>query len=175
MTYEEFCKVPIGTVIIDDNGCSYIKGEWLLWPSNPSEPFSVIRHHKFLFDGFRNATEEETKAFFDALQTNSYKWNTETAQVEELPKAFDKLLDKAAKDYATIKITHTHGEIRSVEKYEAFKAGAKWMAEQGWKEEAIIKGSGDVVWLNYGLDLPIDLAKVFKDGDKVIVQIRKVE
>ena len=56
---------------------------------------------------------------------------------------------------------------------QCFKAGAKWMAEQGWHEEAKIKGSNDVVWLNYGVELPIDLAKFFKDGDKVIVQIRK--
>ena len=55
-----------------------------------------------------------------------------------------------------------------------FKAGAKWMAEQGWHEEAVIKGSEDVVWLTYNVELPIDLAKYFKDGDKVIVQIRKV-
>ena len=66
MTYEEFCKVPIGAVIIDDNGYDYIMGgDERLWPSNPNEPFSVIRHHKFSFEGFRNATEEETKAFFD--------------------------------------------------------------------------------------------------------------
>lgn len=55
----------------------------------------------------------------------------------------------------------------------AFKAGAEWMAGQGWHEEAVIKGSYDVVWLNYNVELPIDLAKYFKPGDKVVVQIRK--
>lgn len=58
---------------------------------------------------------------------------------------------------------------------DAFKAGAEWMAGQGWHEEAVIKGSDDVVWLNYNVELPIDLAKYFKVGDKVIVQIRKAK
>ena len=56
-----------------------------------------------------------------------------------------------------------------------YERGRKEMAEQGWHEEAIIKGSNDVVWLNYNVELPIDLAKYFKDGDKVIVQIRKAD
>ena len=56
-----------------------------------------------------------------------------------------------------------------------YERGRKEMAEQGWHEEAIIKGSNDVVWLNYNVELPIDLAKYFKAGDKVIVQIRKAD
>ena len=97
---------------------------------------------------------------------------------------YGKGLDEAAEEYTDNPNNYatwtehfgafdTVDDIALVEK--AFKAGAKWMAEQGWHEEAVIKGSEDVVWLNYGVELPIDLAKYFKDGDKVIVQIRKKE
>ena len=87
-------------------------------------------------------------------------------------------LDEAAEEYARQYTENDNGnggddwedDIRIT-----FEAGAKWMAERGWHEEAIIKGSNDVVWLNYNVELPIDLAKFFKDGDKVIVQIRKKE
>ena len=87
-------------------------------------------------------------------------------------------LDGAAKEYARQYTENDNGnggddwedDIRIT-----FEAGAKWMAERGWHEEAIIKGSNDVVWLNYNVELPIDLAKYFKDGDKVIVQIRKAD
>ena len=77
-------------------------------------------------------------------------------------------LDEAAEEYA-------NDEMMSGLAERAFKAGAKWMAERGWHEEAVIKGSNDIVWLNYNVELPIDLAKYFKDGDKVIVQVRKKE
>ena len=58
---------------------------------------------------------------------------------------------------------------------EGMKAGAKWMAEQGVSEDAVIEGFGDVAIVNYSYDVNLSelLADKFADGDKVIVQIRK--
>ena len=65
MTYEEFGNLVNGKVIINDKGWAYVMTEAeLLYPDNPSEPFSIIRHHKFPYDGYRMATEEETANFF---------------------------------------------------------------------------------------------------------------
>lgn len=48
----------------------------------------------------------------------------------------------------------------------AFKAGAEWMAQQGYIEEGIARPDDCEIWVNLtGTDI--------KDGDKVIVQIRK--
>ena len=47
-----------------------------------------------------------------------------------------------------------------------FKAGAKWMAEQGYTQEGIARPDDDEIWVNMkNTDI--------KDGDEVIVQIRK--
>ena len=47
-----------------------------------------------------------------------------------------------------------------------FKAGAKWMAKQGYTQEGIARPDDDEIWVNIK-DTDI------KDGDEVIVQIRK--
>lgn len=187
MTYEEFCKVPGGAVIIDDNGYDYIMGDERLWPSNPNEPFSVIRYHKFSFEGFRNATEEETKAFFDALQANGYKWNPETLQAEELPKEFDELLDKTAEEYGEENQVEYWSEAYNLHTSKedliaAFKAGVKWLAEQGIiYEDKIYPTSYENEPTEFCLDGGEEIRLLteavnkgtLKQGDKVTVQIRK--
>ena len=87
------------------------------------------------------------------------------AMLHEISLLEHKGLDEAAKDYATIKITHTHGEIRSVEKYEAFKAGAKWMVEQGVSMET----TDETEWS----DVDLFIHRNVTGG--TIVQIRKKE
>lgn len=85
-------------------------------------------------------------------------------------------LDEAAGAYAyeyTVNDNGNGGDDWEDDIKRTFIAAVGWLAEQGWHEEAVIKGSDDVVWLNYNVELPIDLAKYFKDGDKVVVQIRK--
>lgn len=86
----------------------------------------------------------------------------------DLDEAAEWIASDIAPDYPDISWDACYEKIK-----EGIKAGSEWMAGQGWHEEAAIKGSDDVVWLNYNVELPIDLAKYFKDGDKVIVQIRK--
>ena len=56
-----------------------------------------------------------------------------------------------------------------------FKAGAKWVAEQGYSQEEIVEDKS--IEAGYGV-LPgispiINLPDSFKPGDKVIIQIRK--
>lgn len=49
---------------------------------------------------------------------------------------------------------------------DAFKAGVKWLAGQGYIEEGIARPDDCEIWVNLtGTDI--------KDGDKVIVQVRK--
>ena len=80
-------------------------------------------------------------------------WFLEEAAEEYAPDFSDSIASKAAVD-----------AIR-----DAFKAGAKWMAEQGKTAEV-------GYWNQRGLSLRFDepLEKLgYKEGDKVIVQIRK--
>ena len=65
---------------------------------------------------------------------------------------------------------------------DAFKAGAKWMAEQGESHEGVVTDDGmfikfnDDKWVEMiALDPTLELKPPFKlkDGDKVIVQIRR--
>lgn len=50
--------------------------------------------------------------------------------------------------------------------YDAFKAGAEWMAGQGYTKEGIARPDDCEIWVNL-TDTDV------KDGDKVIVQVRK--
>ena len=58
---------------------------------------------------------------------------------------------------------------------DAFKAGAKWMAQQGFSQEETVENK--TLELGYdvlpGIDPIINLPNSFKPGDKVIVQVRK--
>lgn len=49
---------------------------------------------------------------------------------------------------------------------DAFKAGAEWMAGQGVTKEGVARPDDDEIWVNLkNTDI--------KDGDKIVVQIRK--
>lgn len=58
-------------------------------------------------------------------------------------------------------------EWREVKKLkDAFKAGAEWMTGQGYTREGVARPDDDEIWVNLkNTDI--------KDGDKVVVQIRK--
>lgn len=66
-----------------------------------------------------------------------------------------------SKDYAIASIAdYDHGCI------DGFKAGAEWMAGQGYTKEGIARPDDCEIWVNF-TDTDI------RDGDEVIVQIRK--
>lgn len=93
---------------------------------------------------------------------------------EEKPSLPDNL-DEAAEEYAWQKEEPlAEGERLSTcfnPRIEAFKAGGKWMAEQGYTTETII----DRTPMNgpIGICLHLHDSTGFKIDDKVIVQIRK--
>lgn len=79
-------------------------------------------------------------------------------------------LEDAAKEYADYNsrrwqedgdIYYDHSKIM-----DAFKAGAEWMAGQGYTKEGIARPDDCEIWVNL-TDTDI------RDGDKVIVQVRK--
>lgn len=104
----------------------------------------------------------------DLFQMTDAKKLVEKALQEQEPKG----LDGAANEYANSHTAYIDVEGNAIA-YRAFKAGAKWMAEQGESEEDILKGDEDgrpIIRLKYSLR---HLSDKFKPGDKVIVQIRK--
>lgn len=75
----------------------------------------------------------------------------------------DKTLDEAAHEYACTKSPYGAN---------AFKAGAKWMAEQGEVQEHFVIGHTEE---SQGHPVIVCYPESFGIGDKVIVQIRKKE
>lgn len=76
--------------------------------------------------------------------------------------SFPSNLDEAAEEYCT----KCQDNGYHLSPYSAFKVGAEWMAKQGYIEEGIARPDDCEIWVNLtGTDI--------KDGDKVIVQIRK--
>ena len=72
-------------------------------------------------------------------------------------------LDEAAKKY---ELSIGSQDYCYLDIEDAFKAGAEWMAEQGYIKEGIARPDDCEIWVNF-TDADI------KDGDEVIVQIRK--
>ena len=73
-------------------------------------------------------------------------------------------LDTAAEKYSENILANNEDLQDAIE--DAFKAGAEWMAGQGYTQEGIARPDDDEIWVNIkNTDI--------KDGDKVIVQIRK--
>ena len=121
-------------------------------------------------------TKEEAIKYLKQLYPNGgYTWLDEqrmeaiTMAIEALSKAsLPSNLDEAADNY----VGHSREIDEDLSVYlerEAFKAGAKWMTSQGKTAEV-------GYWNQRGLSLRIDkpLEKLgYKEGDKVIVQIRK--
>ena len=78
MEYNEQMATSYGKVIVTPDNYMYIVSEDFIIPSNPTEPCSIIRWHKFDYTGCRFATEEETKKFHKELNSNGYVWNNGT-------------------------------------------------------------------------------------------------
>ena len=87
-------------------------------------------------------------------------------------------LDEAAEEIAS-DIAPTHPDIGWDECFEkikdGIKAGAKWMAGQGYSQEEIVEDKSIEVGYGVfpGISPIINLPASFKPGDKVILQIRK--
>lgn len=101
--------------------------------------------------------------------------------IESLEKEQPQGLDEAAEEYKQREndlggLYDNEGNIYESAINEAFKSGAKWMAEQGWSRELEVKeDAGGYPYIDkhielYDYDTDAPLAK---KGDKVIVQIRK--
>lgn len=95
-------------------------------------------------------------------------------KVVALPSNLDEAAQKV-EDYYDVGEEHGYlcchrGDIK-----DAFKAGAKWMAAQGVRQEEIVedKALGLGCGVLPGITPIINLSGAFKPGDKVIVQIRK--
>ena len=89
------------------------------------------------------------------------KW----ASLSEIPTPSD--LDEAAEDsWAIYEYRESPRGLYSTCYVDGFKAGAEWMAEQGYTTEGIARPDDCEIWVNFtNTDI--------KDGDEVIVQIRK--
>lgn len=90
-------------------------------------------------------------------------------------------LDEAAEEYARTTFTQPYSEtpekeitIIEPDKLAGFKAGAKWMAEQGFNTTAIIISGDEGTLRIHDFDRR-KLKQEFKCGDKVIMQIRRKE
>lgn len=98
---------------------------------------------------------------------------------KKLPQGLDEAAKKYGKEHVILPENYNDGDIPDYEEYtaNAFKAGAKWMAEQGvsFEDEVLDKavelGYGRLIGLESIINLPESL---FDAGDKVIVQIRKI-
>ena len=98
------------------------------------------------------------------------KWQAE--QTSNLPDNLDEAAEEYAKECLDLKFPTTDEKCVKADVLHTFKAGAKWMAEQGvsWEDEL---GWYDGLLL-YSHDERQNLAGTdFNIGDKVIVQIRK--
>lgn len=82
-----------GSVIIDKFGFSYLVTKDLLYPVNPTIPFSIIRWHKFDYEGARFANPEESKAFFDEFHGNGFYFTEKTKLVVKLDDAMKKAME----------------------------------------------------------------------------------
>ena len=172
MTQEEFNKLQIGTVIIDDNGYDYIISECLVIPSNPADTWSIIRRHKFNPEGFRVATPEETEKFFETLKTNGYVWNADTEMTERIPKEHGQTADEAAEElFETIELNE-HENIFEDTFKKIFKAGIKWAFEQGVICEGKVFSSTCTSYVKTpGIEEMLN--KEFPQDTDVIVQVRR--
>ena len=91
----------------------------------------------------------------------------------ETHEKFEQILDEAELKYVETSTIPPANQEEEMMVYNAFKAGVKWMAEQGVTIEKTVdrtplNGPNGVTVFLYDFD-------GFQPGDKVIVQIRKKE
>ena len=124
-------------------------------------------------------TKEETiKSLHEALDsldiTFPYRCTLVNA-IEHLSIPEPQGLEKAAEEYAKSVLSKKYAILR-VDIADAFKSGAKWMAEQGYSQETYVYYNR----FNDETEAVIHLGRDgerggFQPGDRVIVQIRKKE
>ena len=149
MTKEEFQDLAIDSSDIDEAAEK-------MYPmtTTPPTPIEVAAYH--------NAAQQKLRDAFKA----GVKWSRE--QMIKITK--DDNLDEAAEKYA-IQGHENHTNVNYINTYIegkriGFIAGAEWMAGQGYTKEGIARPDDCEIWVNL-TDTDI------KDGDKVIVQVRK--
>lgn len=108
--------------------------------------------------------EHEEGFFHCAMLLNDF--------LDTLSEELDKSLKEAAEEYADkIEFDTNYNDewINQEDVFNAFKAGAEWMAGQGASYNT------EVGWIDGPtvLDWPDNILDGFKMGDKVVVQIRK--
>lgn len=105
--------------------------------------------------------------WYDAAKAVASDLGTMEKQLEERITEFHSNLDEAAEEFYK-EIEHYPLSLPLYNKHirNAFKAGAEWMAGQGYTKEGVARPDDCEIWINF-TDTDI------KDGDEVIVQIRK--
>ena len=101
--------------------------------------------------------------WYDSAKAVASDLGTMEKQLEERVTKLPSNLDEAAKKYAD---DSCFDDPEFTATMLAFKAGAEWMAGQGYIKEGIARPDDCEIWINF-TDTDI------KDGDEVIVQIRK--
>ena len=134
---------------------------------------SIIRRHKFNPEGFRVATPEEAKRFFETLKSNGFEWNCDTEMPERLPKEPGQTADEAAEEYSehnTCYANDSHLQKQTTKL--AFLEGVKWAFEQGVICEGKVFSS---TFTSYVKTPGIEemLNKEFPQDTDVIVQVRR--
>ena len=105
------------------------------------------------------------KNILSLLDTIEVKKPSLPSNLDEVAKRYESYYD-VGEEHGYL---HTHrGDIA-----EAFKDGAEWMAEQGYIEETKV-GRTHLNGPN-GIEVYLHDSTGFKEGDKVIVQIRKAK
>ena len=138
---------------------------------------STLRDINSDSEGFEYTTEQFTEAMLIAIEElsrPSLPSNIDEASLKVYPK-----MSRLSEPHGVIPAdnkTHYLGDANE-ENRVAFRAGAEWMAEQGYSQEETVEDKS--LEIGYGV-LPgitpiINLPDSFKPGDKVIVQIRKKE
>lgn len=74
----------VGSVIVDKFNEPFLVTQYYLYPSNPNEPFSVIRFHKFDYEKARFATIEENEKFKKELYDNGFYFTEKTNLVVKI-------------------------------------------------------------------------------------------
>lgn len=115
--------------------------------------------------------------WYDAAKAVASDLGTMEKQLEERVTKLPSNLDEAAEEYYDNMWDDLGGKAMVIN-YEhdiwypssvietVFKAGAEWMAGQGYTKEGVARPDDCEIWINF-TDTDI------KDGDEVIVQIRK--
>ena len=104
------------------------------------------------------------------VQETSLPSNMDEAALEVYPK-----MSRLSEPHGVIPAdnkTHYLGDANE-ENRAAFKSGAKWMADQGSSYEGVIYGDHEVLVGGYPIEFR-DFFLPFKNCDKVIVQIRRI-